>query len=282
MSLSTRVPTWILLALACATVAHPSLAQVPVASPTFDVVSIKPNKSGTGMMRVSIANDGYSGINVSLKMLIQYAWKLQTQDQISGVSGWADSSGFDIDAKMDPDAVAELKKLSNDEAGAVRREMMQRMLQERFHLNVRQEMRDMQSYNLVVAKGGTKLKEADPNDTYPNGFKGPDGVAHAGMMMMRPNEFTGQAITIGALVMNLSNQLQRTVTDKTGLTGKYDIVLHYQSDFMRSDAADAGVPAESLPSLATALEEQLGLKLESIKGPVETIVVEHVEQPTEN
>jgi len=276
------VPTRILLALACAVLALPALAQPPAATPAYDVVSIKPNKSGTGMMRVSIANDGYSGTNVSLKMLIQYAWKLQTQDQIAGVSGWADSSGFDVNAKMDADAVAELKKLSNDDASAARRMMMQRMLEESFHLKVHLEQREMQTYNLVVAKGGVKLKEADPNDTYANGFKGPDGIAHAGMMMMRANEFTGQGITMGALVAQLSNQMHRLVTDKTGLSGKYDIVLHYQSDFMRSDAADAGAPAETLPSLTTALEEQLGLKLESVKGPVETIVLFHVAQPTEN
>jgi uncharacterized protein (TIGR03435 family) len=276
------VPIRILLSLACAALALPSPAQAPAASPTYDVVSIKPNKSGSGMMRVSIANDGYSGTNVSLKMLIQYAWKLQTQDQIAGISGWADSAGFDINAKMDPDAVAELKKLSSDDASAERRVMMQRMLEERFHLKVHHEMREMQTYNLVVVKAGSKLKEADPNDTYANGFKGPDGIAHAGMMMMRDGEFTGQGITLGAFVSNLSNQLHRTVTDKTGLTGKYDIVLHYQTDFTRSDSADAGAPAETAPSLMTALEEQLGLKLESVKGPVDTILVDHVEQPTEN
>jgi uncharacterized protein (TIGR03435 family) len=282
MSPRTRVPIRILLWLACAAVALPLPAQAPAASPVYDVVSIKPNKSGLGMMRVSIANDGYSGINNSLKMLIQYAYKLQTVDQIAGISGWADSAGFDINAKMDPDAVAELKKLSNDDAGAERRVMMQRMLEERFHLKVHHETREIQSYNLTVMKGGAKLKEADPNDTYPNGPKGPDGVSHGGMMMMRANEFTGQGITMGALANQLSAQVHRLVTDKTGLTGKYDLVLHYQTDFMHPPSADAGAPADNEPSLMTALQEQLGLKLESVKGPVDTIVVDHVEQPTEN
>ena len=285
MSLGTRVQTQILLVMACATLVLPALAQGPVAPatpPAYDAVSIKPNKSGPGMMRVNVSNDGYSGTNVSLKMLIQYAYKLQTQEQISGISGWADSAGFDINAKMDPEAVGELKKLSTVDAAAERRVMMERMLEDRFHMKVHHEMRELQTYNLVVAKGGAKVKDADPNDTYPNGPKGPDGVSHAGMMMMRDGEFTGQAITMANLAGNLSNQVHRTVTDKTGLTGKYDITLHYQMENMHGDSTDSAAPAETAPSLMTALEEQLGLKLESVKGPVDTIVVDHVEQPTEN
>jgi uncharacterized protein (TIGR03435 family) len=250
-------------------------------SPLYDAVSIKPNKSGAGMIRINQSNDGYSGTNVSLKMLIQYAYKLQTMDQIAGLSGWADSAGFDVNAKMDADSVEAFKKLSKDDANDQRRVMMQQMLEDRFHLKVHHENREMSVYNLVIAKGGFLLKEADPNNTYPNGPKGPDGQSHGGMMMMRDGELTAQAVQISGLINILSSQLHRQVIDKTGLTGKYDITLKYATDNPHEDSASAAT-AESAPSLITAVQEQLGLKLESVKGPVDTIVVDHIEQPSEN
>jgi uncharacterized protein (TIGR03435 family) len=133
----------------------------------------------------------------------------------------------------------------------------------------------------VIAKGGFLLKEADPNNTYPNGPKGPDGQSHGGMMMMRDGELTAQAVQISGLINILSSQLHRQVIDKTGLTGKYDITLKYATDNPHEDSASAAT-AESAPSLITAVQEQLGLKLESVKGPVDTIVVDHIEQPSEN
>jgi uncharacterized protein (TIGR03435 family) len=267
--------------LAIASPVHAQDASNGGKSPLYDAVSIKPNKSGPGMMRVNQANDGYSGTNVSLKMLIQYAYKLQTLDQIAGLPGWADSAGFDVNAKMDADSVEAFKKLSKDDANDQRRVMMRQMLEDRFHLKVHHETREMSVYNLVIAKGGFLLKEADPDNTYPNGPKGPDGQSHAGMMMMRDGELTGQAIQISGLINFLSSQLHRQVIDKTGLRGKYDLTLKFATDNPHEDSASAA-PAEPAPSLITAVQEQLGLKLDSVKGPVDTIVVDHVEQPSEN
>ena len=159
--------------------------------------------------------------------------------------------------------------------------MMQAMLADRFKLKAHRETKDLPMYALVVAKGGFKLKDADPNNTYPNGIKGPDGVSHAGMMMMRRDMLTAQAVPISSLAGNLAGQLHRIVLDRTGLTGKYDITLRWSPDEMSNEQQDAATTI-SAPSIFTALDEQLGLKLESTRGPVDAIVVDHIEMPSEN
>jgi uncharacterized protein (TIGR03435 family) len=272
--------------------ATPSGAVPPVVTtdakvPVFEVVSVKQDKSESGMIRVMTKPDGYSATNISLKMLVQAAYGIR-EDLISGAPGWADSARYDIDAKVAGPDVDELKKLSNEQ----RRSMLKPLLEERFKLKVHTETKQLPIYELVLAKGGSKLKEATPGDTYPNGFKGPDGAAHGGMVRMSHGQLTGQAVPIATLVNLLSQRLQRTVTDKTELTGKYDLELNWTpaegegGGIARpqagSEQQDTSPPIDSGPSLFTALQEQLGLRLQSSKGPVETLVIDHVEMPTEN
>jgi uncharacterized protein (TIGR03435 family) len=253
--------------------------------PPFDVVSVKPNKSESGMVRVMGKQDGYSASNVSLKMLIQGAYGIRA-DLISGAPSWADSARFDIDAKVADSDVDALKKLSPEQ----RRLILRPLLADRFKLKVHIETKQLPVYELVLAKGGSKLTEATPGNTYANGIKGPDGVARGGMMRVGPGQLTAQAVPMTGLANMLSQQLSRTVLDKTGLTGKYDIELYWAPDqadpvFKGPDGSlpkgDAA-PDSSGPSIFTALQEQLGLKLQSAKGPVETLVIDHVEMPSEN
>ncbi len=261
------------------------MANTEVKVPAFDVVSIKPNKSASGIVRVMFKPDGYAATNVSLKMLIQRAYSVK-EDQISGGPGWANSSRFDIDAKVAGSDVPDLQKMKNEDRGL----LLQPLLADRFKLTIHHETKILPIYELVVAKGGPKLKEATAGDTYSDGIKGPDGVSRAGMMMMRPGQLTAQGIPVVSLVNQLSQQLHRTVVDKTGLTGKYDLTLQWTDDhsdsmFKVADGApqrSEPAPDPSGPSIFTALQEQLGLKLQSTKGPVETIVIDHVEMPTEN
>ena len=254
--------------------------------PAFDVVSIKPNKSDSGMVRIMAKPDGYAASNVSLKMLIQNAYGIR-EDLISGAPSWADSARFDIDAKVAGSDVDALKKLSPEQ----RRLVLRPLLADRFKLKIHTETKQLPVYELVAPKGGSKLKEATAGDTYANGIKGFDGVGRGGMMRVGRGQLTAQAVPMTSLANMLSQQLQRTVLDKTGLTGKYDLELNWTpdqgSDPMfkgpegsppRGDAA----PDSSGPSIFTALQEQLGLKLQSAKGPVETLVIDHVEMPSEN
>jgi uncharacterized protein (TIGR03435 family) len=254
--------------------------------PAFDVVSVKPNKSDSGMVRIMAKPDGYSASNVSLKMLIQSAYGIR-QDLISGAPSWADSARFDIDAKVAGSDVDALKNLSPEQ----RRIILQPLLADRFKVKVHIEIKQLPVYELVLAKGGSKLKEATPGDTYANGIKGFDGVGHAGMMRTGPGQLTAQGVPMTSLANMLSQQLHRTVLDKTGLTGKYDLELTWTPEqgadpmFKGSEASPQrgdAAPDSSGPSIFTALQEQLGLRLQSSKGPVETIVIDHVEMPSEN
>ncbi len=274
--------------------------------PEYDAVSIKPYQpEGDRMMiRVQMLGDRYSAAGVSMKALIQYAYNLKSEDQISGAGAVGDKR-FNVEAKMDAETVAALAKLSPEERTAQQRLMMQALMADRFKLKVHRESKDLPIYALVVAKGGPKLKEADPNaapPSLPNGMKMPDGGPNAtgmkipegaprgnGMMMMRPGSITAQGVPISSLVNILTMQLHRQVVDKTGLTGKYDIELKFGPEdgkvgMMQGDpSAEAGpVTTDSGPSIFTALQEQLGLKLEPTKGPVDTIVVDHLEMPSEN
>jgi len=144
-------------------------------------------------------------------------------------------------------------------------------------------------YALVVAKNGPKLREAKPGDTYAKGIQDEGRPAGAETLEFGPGQLTGQALPIALLVQQLMNQPElggRLVLDRTGLTGTYDYRLQWTPERLRSNPSqgpDTALPPDSSgPSLFTALQEQLGLRLESTKGPVDTVVIDHIERPSEN
>jgi bla regulator protein BlaR1 len=256
--------------------------------PAFEVASIKPNKAGTGMSLLRTTPVGFSASNISLKAVIQYAFGVE-ENQIFGAPSWLASEQYDIEAKVSSSDTDALHNLNPDQ----RRLMLQPLLADRFQLKVHTEARDLPALVLVVAKGGPKLHEAKPGDTYPNGLKGFDGEGGPGMMLMKPGQLTAQGVDLSFVAKQLSQQLERTVQDKTGLSGKYDFTLNWTPDRDPSPMPGAPEPGQqgpgatistdsSEPSIFTALQEQLGLKLESGKAPVEILVIDHVEAPSEN
>jgi len=254
-----------------------------VKAPVYEVVSVKPNKSGSDMRRIMFSPDRFSATGATLKGLLLVAYDLKMEEQVSGLTGPLAEARFDIEGKMDEETMAALKKLPLEEAMKTRRIMLRAALEDRFQLKAHSESKDLPIFELVVAKGGFKLKEADPNNTYPNGVKGPDGVPHAGMMMIRNGSMTAQGVTISSLTPMLGQQVNRIVVDKTGLTGKYDISLQWtRDDDPGGDPKDTGKTDNAPPSIFVALQEQLGLKLDAAKAPVEMIVVDHVEAPSDN
>ena len=136
---------------------------------------------------------------------------------------------------------------------------------------------EMPTYDLAIAKGGLKIKEAVLNANSPNAMKGPDGKSHGGMMRMGRGTLTGQGIPLDSLIKILSSVTQRTVVDKTGLKGIYDFELKWTPD-----DAPAGSADENSGSIFTALQEQLRLRLDKSKGMVETLIVDHAEKPSED
>jgi bla regulator protein blaR1 len=256
--------------------------------PAFEVASIKPDKSGTGMTTLRTTPVGFSASNISLKALIQQAYGVE-ENQILGAPSWLGSERYDIEAKVASSDTDALHDLNPDQ----RRIMLQPLLADRFQLKVHTELKDLPVLALVVAKGGPKLHEAKPGDTYPNGLKGFDGPGGPGMMLMRPGQLTAQGVDLWFVAKQLSQQLGRTVQDKTGLTGKYDFTLQWKPDRDPSPMPGAPPAGEQGPgatlstdsseaSIFTAVQEQLGLKLESRKAPVEVLVIDHVEAPSEN
>jgi uncharacterized protein (TIGR03435 family) len=180
--------------------------------------------------------------------------------QVSGLPGWARTDTFDIEAKMDDATLAALQKLPPKEQSRQRLFMLQALLADRFKLRIHRETKEMPIYALVVAKGGFKLKESQAPVT---------------MWSSGGNRITITAGQIDNLAFGLSGVVDRIVVNQSGITGKYDIALKWTPDDQQG-TPDAG------PTLFTALDEQLGLKLVPEKGPVDTFVVDHVERPTEN
>jgi uncharacterized protein (TIGR03435 family) len=241
-------------------------------APAYDVVVIKPNKSDSGMISADIGDDSYSATNVSLKMMMQNAYDTKI-DLIFGLTGWADSARFDVQAKIVDTSSEALKKLTPEQ----RRGMLRTVLEDRFQLKVHKQLEMLPVYELVVAKSGSKLKEVEPPDPDAtlDEHKTLNGVQR-GNMRMGGTQFVAHDVQLSLLTSVLSHQLHRSVLDKTGLQGKYDLALNWSLE----DATASQDSPESF--LFTALQEQMGLKLQPAKGKVETLRVDHVELPKEN
>jgi uncharacterized protein (TIGR03435 family) len=199
------------------------------------------------------------------------------QPRILGGPKWLDSQRFDIQAKMESAAAQRLNALSRDQRRAEMQAMFQQLLADRFKLAVHWETRELPVYALVVAKGGPILHES-------KNAPGESGTsAGTGQLSAKGFTLTEFAET---LTQELSSELGRVVIDKTGIQGRYDLALKWTPE-SGMDAATSGAngspsPSDAGPSIFTAFKEQVGLKLESARGPVKVLVIDHVEMPTEN
>lgn len=257
--------------------AHSQAQNPSVIAPVFEVVSVKPSKSVDGTVMMKHHPDGITATNVTVRMLVQAAYGVQDY-QISGISGpmgWVNSERYDVEAKVDGSLAEQLSKLSTDQRMAEDRLMLQALLADRFKLLLRRGNAEGSSvYALVIAENGSKLQEKKSGDPYPVGVKAPDGreiPEGAHMIWAGRDQITGIRVTVADLTRSLSEQLRRTVLDKTGLVGNYDFTLKWE--------ANANGNGDSI---LTAIQEQLGLKLESQEGPVEVLVIDHVEPPSGN
>ncbi len=237
-------------------------------SPAFEVASVKPTDPGRVGSTFNFAPGELQIGGGTLRKVLEMAYDLRTF-QILGGPAWLDSDRFDITAKND----AALKDLSKEQRGTEMRRRLQTLLAGRFQVQVHRETREWPEYALVVAKGGNRLKEPDNGEG--NGI-------NAGCGAMR-----GTRATMSDLAMVLSRQMERPVLDKTSLSGRYDFGMSYTPDGGCGSRPPDGGTANSdtltdRPSIFTAIQEQLGLKLESIKGQVEVIVVDRAEKPEPN
>jgi bla regulator protein BlaR1 len=257
----------------------------------FEVASIKAHKSsGTvEMSRLFYTPSGLSATNVTLQTLIRDVYRVQ-ESQISGAPNWLNSEKYDIDARMEKSVADELRKLDPMQSLPERQRMLRALLADRFKLTLHRETEELPVYVLAIAETGPKIQEAKPGDAYTNGIKGPDGrPGGPGNIRMGRGMLTGQALSMADFVRALSEQLGRPVLDKTGLTGKYDVALQWTPGESELPMLSRTEGTPSAPNFAppgsaifTAIQDQLGLELESQDSPVETLVIDHVERPSEN
>lgn len=276
-------------------------AQAPVATPTplaresFEIVSIKPSAS-RGVSRISMPTNGrFVATNVSLPMLIRFAYKVH-DFQIAGGADWMAVETFDIEASRPSELVPE-------PGGTPRlRARVRQLLADKFKLKLRVETRDMPMYQLVVARPDGSLgpqlrtsnvdcaalaREAARASTAP----APSSeLTHCGLRML-PGELSGGGVNVSDLALTLSRLTGRVVENGTGLAGTYDLRLEFLHDLAPpvDVVATAGTTpvssvglagaAEIQPTLHMALQDQLGLRLRPTRGPVDVLVITNVERP---
>jgi uncharacterized protein (TIGR03435 family) len=230
----------------------------------FEVATIKPSDPAECCGR-TYGEDGrrFQTRNTYLRWLLMWAYGLQS-DQIVGAPAWIDVDRYNLSGEL------EGTETPTDHQW---RAAVQKLLVDRFQMQVRWEKREMKAYALVVAKGGPKFEKGDDDPHHPprTGFGGAVGQTMYG---------SGQNVTITEFFAQVQRlTLDRPVVDQTGLTGRYNMQL----EFTREDPAALGmsqIPDNAPPNLFSAVQEQLGLKLEATKAPVDVLVIDHVEKPS--
>jgi uncharacterized protein (TIGR03435 family) len=222
---------------------------------TFEVASIHPNPGGTTDSIVNFPETGRLTVtNATLKTLIRAAYGIQN-DQISGGPKWLDTDRYDIEARTSG-------PITEDQD----QPLLQSLLAERFHLKTHREQRELTVYELVVAKNGPLFSKTFSKSTgtsssiHTNHGPGESRIAVTG-------------ISIGQFAGMLGNRMGRIVTDKTGLAGNYDLTLVWDPD---------STPGSTVPSVFAALQEQLGLRLDSQKAMVPVLVIDSADHPSDN
>jgi uncharacterized protein (TIGR03435 family) len=259
----------------------------PSESLSFEVASVKANKSGSERAPSMILPGGrFTATNNTVRSLILNAYGISSSPYLlEGGPGWIDSARYDIEAKAT--ALAIPAGTPNRVLWEKTRLMLRTLLADRFKLSIRRETKEMPGYQLVVGKNGPKLSKSDmdcgSSVTACHGFSG------------NPTRLTGTAVDMYDLASIFGSYSDRPIVDRTGVTGLFDIKLQWnpfttepprENDVPRSPAAEAREgprpDLSTLPTLFGALEQQLGLRLEAHKGPVEIYVIERVERPSEN
>jgi uncharacterized protein (TIGR03435 family) len=225
---------------------------------TFEVATIRATgPSSDGHTHINYPpGDRFSATNITVLALMQWAYNMPEKQILDGPA-WLASTRFDFQAKADTD---QIKGLTGEQDRDLKRRMVQALLTDRFHLAVHRETRTLPAYDLVVAKGGSKLQLSKSN-----GKSFGVGRTH----------FNGEGLTMMLIAEELSLITGRVVVDKTNLADRYDLKLEWTAD-------DAPAPDNSAPSLFTAVQEQLGLKLEPAKEAAPVLVIDHVDPPTAN
>jgi uncharacterized protein (TIGR03435 family) len=268
-------------------------SQNPAAGrPSFEVASVKQNKSADRRVQIGLQPGGrFTATNVPLRMLIRNAYQLQDAQIISG-PGWIDTERFDVVAKAEGNPAP---AQPGGPPGPMQL-MLQSLLEERFKLRMHRETQELPIFALTMARSdrrlGPQLRQAAVDcqaliaaARARGEMPTPSPATERPNCGMRigPGQLSGGGFPLSQLAVTLSGLVQRIVIDRTGLSGTYDLDLSWTPDVLPQNPAGAP-PLPPIdpngPSLYTALQEQLGLKLESQRGPVEVMVIDSVQPPT--
>ncbi len=247
--------------------------QAPVPPPIhFDAISIKENRGDAeqGGMEISPSSDRIFVTNAKMFRIIAFAYNRSRNDLIEGLPDWTRDERWDVQAKVADEDLSSFQNLTFEQ----KKLLLQVVLKERCNLRAHMAKKKVPVYALVVAKSGLRLHEASVP-----GKKAPAAVWN---IQVKRGEIEGHAVPMAALLYSLSGiSLDRQVVDKTGLTALYDFDLKWTPDDAPRDTENGQATAQA-PSLFTAIQEQLGLRLQPIQDEVEAIVVEHIDRPSPN
>jgi uncharacterized protein (TIGR03435 family) len=246
---------------------------------TFDVATIRPVQPTDANFHASVSSPPRSSrfevSNLPIKAIIQIAYGFDAP--VVGAPDWVGNTFYTIQARSDEAADARLAQLTANEVRLEKRNALRVLLADRFGLKTHLETRNSSIYNLVVDKGGVKMKLVPPPPPPADGEAPPpppptDVQAHGSQHGL---EFDATNASMRAVAGVLSAMVEAPVIDKTGLTGFYNYTLQFGRDWSDHDP-------DSWPSIFTAVEEQLGLKLESVHESVPNLVIDQITKPTEN
>jgi uncharacterized protein (TIGR03435 family) len=244
----------------------------------YAVVSIKPYKDDpkatVHWMGSQDSPDGFTMHNAPMALMISQAYRTE-HSRLAGAPDWVKNERYDVEAKMDPEVADALQKLSPADQKLARQHMLRVLVRDYLKVAFHMETTQVSIYELEIGKNGPKLKAADPN------------APEQGMRVSGSGGITtwdAKGTKLSSMMGQLSYVMGRPVYDKTGLTEKYDFTLKYTPDRTASAGAavDNPAPPDEAPPITIAIEEQLGLKLVSGKGPMDSIVIDHVERPSGN
>ena len=263
--------SWLLAVGFCMATASPARAET--AAPSFAVAAIKPSgpDSGSGMSIKFLPGGRLVARNATLRLLIKIAYNLN-DDQLGGGPAWAAFKRFDIDAKPDTPSDGGTQTMTTQESQYFNQSLMRSLLSDRFQLKLRTETRDISLYALVVAKGGLKLTRSASADTQ----------AH---VSARLGLIHGVNATMDDIARELGDKVGHPVENHTGLDVRYDFKVEWTPDASQGIAAPGPAAADSSdtgPDLFTAVQQQMGLKLEATKSRAAYEVIESAQIPAEN
>lgn len=263
-----------------------SIGQTSLPPPLkFDVISVKPDKSDQPVnINDTGEGDGLSMRNMPVNWIILYAFDIQDPNLLAGSPQWIKSERYDIQAKVAEGDLSAFHRLTKEQ----RRLMLQDVLSDRFKMRIHREPNETSIYALVVSKNGSKLKKVEPGKQRTSGIEKSDGTILQGEVLYSriPGQIEGQEIPMETFAKSLSGLAGRQVVDKTGLLGVYDFKLEWQPDHGLARDVPGSEPTAAPDtaglSIFSALQEQLGLKLNSEKVMMPSLVIDHIEEPSDN